>query len=199
MAELSLALDDLESNRWVLGEHHLSVAVFAETVNALNDHLAAARSAAAAGGAVIVREDLGLEASWWAQLPGNFRFRKRSGAITSANLASLAPFHGFPKGRADGNPWGPAVAMFKTASGAPYFFNFHDGDLGNTFICGPSGSGKTVVLNFLLSQVTKHGARIVLFDKDRGADLFYPGAGRNVFAAQVRRADRVCAAQSHCL
>jgi type IV secretion system protein VirB4 len=177
VAELSVALDDLESNRWVLGEHHLSVAVFAETVAALNEHLAAARSAAAAGGAVIVREDLGLEAAWWAQLPGNFRFRKRSGAITSANFASLAPLHGFPKGRADGNPWGPAVAMFKTQSGAPYFFNFHDGDLGNTFICGPSGSGKTVVLNFLLAQVTKHGARIVLFDKDRGADLFIRALG----------------------
>jgi type IV secretion system protein VirB4 len=177
VAELSVALDDLESNRWVLGEHHLSVAVFAETVAALNDNLAAARSAAASGGAVIVREDLGLEVAWWAQLPGNFRFRKRSGAITSANFASLAPFHGFPKGRADGNPWGPAVAMFKTGSGAPYFFNFHDGDLGNTFICGPSGSGKTVVLNFLLAQVTKHGSRIVLFDKDRGADLFVRALG----------------------
>ncbi len=177
VAELSEALDDLESNRWVLGEHHLSVAVFADSVAALNDHLAAARSAAAAGGAVIVREDLGLEAAWWAQLPGNFRFRKRSGAITSANFASLSPFHGFPKGRAAGNSWGPAVAMFKTQSGAPYFFNFHDGDLGNTFICGPSGSGKTVVLNFLLAQVTKHGARIVLFDKDRGADLFIRALG----------------------
>lgn len=177
VAELSEALDDLESNRWVLGEHHLSVAVFAHSVAALNDHLAAARSAAAAGGAVIVREDLGLEAAWWAQLPGNFRFRKRSGAITSANFASLSPFHGFPKGRAAGNPWGPAVAMFKTVSGAPYYFNFHDGDLGNTFICGPSGSGKTVVLNFLLAQVTKHGARIVLFDKDRGADLFIRALG----------------------
>ena len=177
VAELSIALDDLESNRWVLGEHHLSVAVFADTVAALNDNLAAARSAAASGGAVVVREDLGLEAAWWAQLPGNFRFRKRSGAITSANFASLAPFHSFPTGRVDGNPWGPAVAMFKTQSGAPYFFNFHDGDLGNTFICGPSGSGKTVVLNFLLAQVTKHGARIVLFDKDRGADLFIRAMG----------------------
>ena len=124
-----------------------------------------------------MREDLGLESSWWAQLPGNFRRRVRSGAITSANFASLAPFHGFAKGRADGNHWGPAVAMFKTASGAPYYFNFHDGDLGNTFICGPSGSGKTVVLNFLLSQVTKHGARIALFDKDRGADLFIRALG----------------------
>lgn len=175
--ELSLALDDLESNRWVLGEHHLGIAVFADTIPALNDNLAAARSAAAAGGTVIVREDLGLESAWWAQLPGNFRHRKRSGAITSANLASLAPFHGFPKGRSNGNPWGPAVAKLKTASGAPYYFNFHEGDLGNTFICGPSGSGKMVVLNFLLAQVTKLGARIVLFDKDRGADLFIRALG----------------------
>jgi type IV secretion system protein VirB4 len=48
--------------------------------------------------------------------------------------------------------------MLKTASGAPFYFSFHHGDLGNTFICGPSGSGKTVVQNFLLSQAERLGA-----------------------------------------
>ncbi|MFX4853896.1 VirB4 family type IV secretion/conjugal transfer ATPase, partial [Acinetobacter baumannii] len=91
------------------------------------------------------REDLGLEAAWWGQLPGNFHLRPRSGAITSRNFSALAPFHSYPIGRAQGNEWGPAVAMLKTASGAPFYFNFHapDSGLGNTFVCGPSGSGKT--------------------------------------------------------
>jgi type IV secretion system protein VirB4 len=175
--ELVDAMDDLESNRFVLGEHHLSLAVFAPSVKDLTDHMAKARAHLTSGGAVVAREDLGLEAAWWAQLPGNFRYRARSGAITSRNFAALSPFHSYPTGQKDGNEWGPAVAILKTASGSPFYFNFHHGDLGNTFVCGPSGAGKTVLLNFMLSQLEKHDPHMVFFDKDRGADLFVRAAG----------------------
>ena len=67
--------------------------------------------------------------------------------------------------------------MLKTASGAPFYFNFHFGDLGNTFVCGPSGAGKTVLVNFMLSQLEKHDPHMVFFDKDRGSDLFVRAAG----------------------
>lgn len=167
--ELDAAMDDLESNRFVMGEHHLGLAVFAPSVEELTDHIAKARPNLTSGGAVVAREDLGLEAAWWAQLPGNFRYRARSGAITSRNFAALSPYHSYPGGQKDGNEWGPAVAMLKTASGSPFFFNFHHSDLGNTFVCGPSGAGKTVLLNFMLSQLEKHGPHMVFFDKDRGA------------------------------
>ncbi|GES43213.1 transporter [Rhizobium dioscoreae] len=175
--ELDAAMDELESNRFVLGEHHLTLGVFASSVKDLADNLAKVRSHLTNGGAVVAREDLGLEAAWWAQLPGNFRYRARSGAITSRNFAALSPFHSYPMGRKDGNEWGPAVAMLKTASGSPFYFNFHYGDLGNTFVCGPSGAGKTVLLNFMLSQLEKHDPHMVFFDKDRGADLFVRAAG----------------------
>ncbi|WP_064709462.1 VirB4 family type IV secretion/conjugal transfer ATPase [Rhizobium bangladeshense] len=175
--ELSEAMDELESNRFVLGEHHLALSVFAPSVKELTDHMAKARAYLTSGGAVVAREDLGLEAAWWAQLPGNFRFRARSGAITSRNFAAFAPYHSYPVGQKDGNEWGPAVAMLKTASGSPFYFNFHHSDLGNTFVCGPSGAGKTVLLNFMLSQLEKHDPHMVFFDKDRGADLFVRAAG----------------------
>lgn len=175
--ELDDAMDDLESNRFVLGEHHLTLAVFSASVKELTDNLAKARAALTNGGAVVAREDLGLEAAWWAQLPGNFRYRARSGAITSRNFAALSPFHSYPIGQKDGNEWGPAVALLKTASGSPYYFNLHYGDLGNTFMCGPSGAGKTVIVNFLLSQLEKHDPHVVFFDKDRGADLYVRAAG----------------------
>jgi type IV secretion system protein VirB4 len=177
LAELDDALDDLESNRFVLGDHHLTLTVFADSVKELTDNMAKSRTHLTNGGAVVAREDLGLEAAWWAQLPGNFRYRVRSGGITSKNFAALSPFHSYPIGQRDGNEWGPAVAMLKTASGSPLYFNLHYGDLGNTFIGGPSGSGKTVLLNFILSQGEKFDAHIVFFDKDRGADLFVRAAG----------------------
>lgn len=175
--ELDAAMDDLESNRFVMGEHHLGLAVFAPSVEELTDHIAKARPHLTSGGAVVAREDLCLEAAWWAQLPGNFRYRARSGAITSRNFAALSPYHSYPGGQKDGNEWGPAVAMLKTASGSPFYFNFHHSDLGNTFVCGPSGAGKTVLLNFMLSQLEKHKPHMVFFDKDRGADLFVRAAG----------------------
>ncbi|WP_235920676.1 VirB4 family type IV secretion/conjugal transfer ATPase [Brucella tritici] len=175
--ELDEALDNLESNRFVLGDHHLTLTVYAATIKELTDNLAKSRSHLTNGGAVVAREDLGLESGWWAQLPGNFRYRARSGSITSRNFSSLSPFHSYPVGQRDGNEWGPAVAMLKTASGSPFYFNLHFGDLGNTFVSGPSGSGKTVLLNFLLSQIEKHDPHIVFFDKDRGADLFVRAAG----------------------
>ncbi len=175
--ELDDALDDLESNRFVLGEHHLSLAVFADTPQELADNLAKARSHLTNGGAVVAREDLGLAAAWWAQLPGNYAYRTRSGAITSRNYAALSPFHSFPVGKIDGNVWGPAVALMKTSAGSPFYFNFHFGDLGNTFVCGPSGSGKTVIVNFLLAQLQKHDPNMVFFDKDRGAELFVRAGG----------------------
>jgi type IV secretion system protein VirB4 len=177
LEELDDALDELESNRFVLGDHHLTLTVFAGSVKELTDNLAKSRTHLTNGGAVVAREDLGLEAAWWAQLPGNFRYRVRSGAITSKNFAAFSPFHSYPIGQRDGNEWGPAVAMLKTASGSPLHFNLHYGDLGNTFIGGPSGSGKTVLLNFILSQGEKFDAHIVFFDKDRGADLFVRAAG----------------------
>lgn len=177
MAELDDALDDLESNRFVFGEHHLVISVMADSTKKLLDNMSAARSLLATGGAVIAREDLGLEAAFWSQLPGNFKYRARSGAVSSRNFASLAPFHSYPQGHASGNHWGEAVSLLKTASASPFYFNFHQHDLGNTFVCGPSGSGKTVFLNFSLTQLQKHNPQVVFFDKDRGADIFIRAIG----------------------
>ncbi len=127
--------------------------------------------------------------------PGMFKYRARTGAISSRNFAAFSPFHTYPTGRAAGNHWGPAVAMLKTASGSPFYFSFHHGDLGNTFICGPSGSGKTVVQNFLLSQAERLGATYVFFDKDRGAETLRTRRRRDLSGAPQRPCDRLRAAQ----
>jgi hypothetical protein len=41
---------------------------------------------------LVAREDLALEAAFWAQLPGNFPVRPRKAPITSRNFAAMAPF-----------------------------------------------------------------------------------------------------------
>jgi len=174
---LSEALDDLISNRFVMGEHQASFVVFGDTPQLVAANLSKARAILADSGLVVAREDLGLEAAYWAQFPGNFSRRVRPAAISSRNFAALAPFHAYPVGRAGGNHWGQAVALLRTSAGSPFFFNFHVADSGHTFICGPTGSGKTVVQNFMLAQLEKHQPQQIFIDKDRGAEIFIRACG----------------------
>jgi type IV secretion system protein VirB4 len=171
------AKDDLASGRSALGEHHLSLLVRAETLEGLDRAAAECASALADLGAVAVREELNLEAAYWAQFPGNEAFIARKALISTGAYAGFASFHGFPIGQAADNWWGPAVTLLETTSATPYFFNFHRGDLGNFTVIGPSGSGKTVALNFLTAQAQKIRPRTVFFDKDRGAELFLRAIG----------------------
>lgn len=174
---LDAALDDLVSNRFVMGEHHASLLIHGDDPEALADHLSKARSLLADSGLAVAREDLGLEAAFWAQFPGIFSRRTRPAAITSRNFCAFAPFHAHPVGRRSGNHWGDALAVLRTTAASPFYLNLHIGDLGHTFICGPSGSGKTVVQNFILAQMERFGVQQIFIDKDRGAEIFVRASG----------------------
>ncbi|MBC7768933.1 MAG: VirB4 family type IV secretion/conjugal transfer ATPase [Phycisphaerales bacterium] len=175
--DLLVAKDDVAAGRAAFGEHHLTVAVKADRLDELNEAAADVQSAFTELGVIAVREDTNLEASFWAQFPGNFRDIARRALISTSNFSSLASGHNFPIGEPEDNHWGPAITVLETTSAGPYYFNFHHGDLGNFTIIGPSGSGKTVVLGFLLAQAQKIKPRIVYFDKDRGAEIFLRAIG----------------------
>jgi type IV secretion system protein VirB4 len=197
---LKAALDQLSGNEFVMGDHHLTLQVLTEAVaaedashgeasiRALNESVALARTWLGETGMVVAREDLAMEAAFWAQLPGNFGFRPRKAPITSRNFAGLSPLHNFPVGRATGNHWGEALALFATSARSPYYFSLHasdpreaDGgsrrDTGHTFICGPTGSGKTVFLGSCVAMLAKAGATQVIFDKDRGLEILVRALG----------------------
>jgi len=176
-ADMLAARDALGNGAVGFGDHHLSVLVRERTLPRLDDATAACSAALADTGAIVVREDTNLEPAFWAQFPGNEQYIVRRAMISSANMASFGSLHGFALGQADGNHWGEAVTLLETTSATPFFFNFHNGDLGNFSVIGPSGSGKTVVMNFLAAQAQKFNPRTVLFDKDRGAELFVRGIG----------------------
>jgi type IV secretion system protein VirB4 len=175
--ELSNAKDEVAAGRAGFGEHHMTIALRAETPAAVDEGVAEVQAALADLGIISVREEIALEPAFWAQFPGNFRYIARRGLISTGNFAGLASGHNFPLGRAEGNHWGEAVTLLETTAAGPYYFNFHRGDLGNFTVIGPSGSGKTVVLNFLLAQARKYRPRIIFFDKDRGAELFIRAIG----------------------
>ena len=198
--ELKDALDALTSSEFVMGDHHFSLQVMADGLpdgddqafttrtKALNDHVAFARAQLADTGMTVAREDLALEAAFWAQLPGNFPMRPRKAPITSRNFAALVPFLNYPAGRATGNHWGEALTVLVTHARSPFHFSLHasdptdpDGgsrkDTGHTFICGPTGSGKTVFIGFLVALLTRRHTTQVLFDKDRGLEILVRALG----------------------
>jgi type IV secretion system protein VirB4 len=197
-AALHEALDALTSNHFAMGEHHLSLQVLSDPVPAadgaapaaalegLAERLSVARALLAETGMAIAREDLALEAAFWAQLPGHFTMRPRRAPITSRNFAALSSWHNFPRGRPTGNHWGEALTLLKTSAGSPFFFSLHASvpsnaeaprDIGHTFLCGPTGSGKTVLIGFLIAMLTKQRATQVVFDKDRGLELLVRALG----------------------
>jgi len=175
--DLARAKDDVASSRANFGEHHTTVSVRATDLADLDAKVAEVSAVLADLGIVAVREDVAIEPAFWAQFPGNFKYIARRALISTGNYAGFASLHNFPVGKVSGNHWGDAVSLFETTAAGPYFFNFHQQDLGNFTVIGPSGSGKTVVLNFLLAQARRFSPRIVFFDKDRGAELFIRAMG----------------------
>ena len=116
---LSQAADLLQSNAFVMGDHHLTLVTFADSLASLKEVASRARRDLAESGAVIVREDLALEAVYWAQLPGNMQYRTRPGAISSRNFAAMASLHNYPLGKERGH-WGEPLTVFRTTGGTPY-------------------------------------------------------------------------------
>jgi len=180
IAGLAEAQDQVASSDSVMGTHHFSLAIYADTLAELDRHAAAARAELANAGAAVAQESLAMEAAYFAQLPGNYSWRSRPGVISSRNFAHLAGFDAFPRGQRTGH-WGPAMMRFKTTAATYYDYIPHVGDVGMTAIFGRIGGGKTTFLLFLLAMfdqylATRRGA-VVFFDKDRGGELLTRATG----------------------
>src|SRR3546814_8975192 len=159
--ELANAKDEVSAGRSGFGEQHMTIGVRGAAPAEVDAGVAEVQAALADLGIIAVREEVALEPAVWAQFPGNFKYIARRGLVSTGNFAGLASGHNFALGQRQGNHWGDAVTLLETTAAGPYFFNFHQGDLGNFTIIGPSGSGKTVALNFLLAQARTFDPRII--------------------------------------
>jgi type IV secretion system protein VirB4 len=192
--DMQRALDDLHDGEIEIGEYHYSLAIFGDSLDDVAKNVSSARAKLQDGpGFKMAVVDAIPECAWFAQVPGNWSMRPREASITSRNFACLSPFHNFSRGKRNGNPWGEALALLKTPSGQPYYFNFHaspeDKDStdekypGNTFICGSTGVGKTALVMALLAFAFKYeGLRAIFFDKDRGAEIGIRALGGRYYA-----------------
>lgn len=171
------AIEAVNAREIVMGEHHATLLIMADSDEARRAAVGRAKNAFMVAGFKPAVLDWGLEAAYWAQMPGNWDLRTRPMPITSVNFVDFASMHTHRAGRAHNNPWGPAVALLRTRAGTPLHFSFHadeiaeEGDQapGHFAIFGQTGSGKTVMLAFLaLVQASRFGPVVVAFDKDRG-------------------------------
>ena len=110
------AADMVQANRMQMGDHHLSLIAYADKIDRVPAVAARAKADLADAGAIIAREDLGLEAAFWAQMPGNVKARTRPGAISSRNFAAMGSFHNYPAGDGKGH-WGSPIALVRTSGG----------------------------------------------------------------------------------
>ncbi|MDT4292368.1 VirB4 family type IV secretion/conjugal transfer ATPase [Methylomonas sp. MO1] len=198
--DLETAIDQISGNEIVMGDHHFSLLVQGEPfegvkeaesqprLRELNTNVAWAKTVLGDTGMTVAREDLALEAAFWAQLPGNFAHRTRLSPITSRNLAAMAPYHNYPVGRATGNHWGEAMAVLISNAKSNYYFSLHASDpkdasggnkkdVGHTSIYGQVGSGKTVLIGFLICMNQKLNTTQVIFDKDYGLEILIRALG----------------------
>ena len=121
-ADLAGAKDEVAAGRAGFGEHHMTIAVRAESPAAVDDGVAEAQAALADLGIIAVREEIALGAAFWAQFPaisnisqgaGWFRPVRRPAAATSR---SARPRQSLGRGG----------DLLETTA-RPYYFNFHQG------------------------------------------------------------------------
>ena len=183
---MDAAMSGLADGQFSIGEYSYTIAVYADSVEQVKKNTEDAAKKLQDEGFLPFVSTTALAAAFFSQLPCAFAYRPRLAKITSENFAHLAPLHNFYAGKRNGNPWGEALALLKTPSDQPFYFNFHFSNfdenelatdrLGNTVVIGTSGSGKTVLLNFLLAMAQKYRTpnyelTTVYFDKDHGAEI----------------------------
>lgn len=169
------AIGDLNGGRLQYGFHNVSVVIHDRDYEAMEritrDALRMFHGSSFVGA---LRESMHLLSAWASTMPGQWQECRRWLTLSSANMVDMAPLLGVSSGERMndhltaqlGTPC-QALTVMGTDMNTPFYFNFHAGALGHTFVVGPSRSGKSIGMNFLISQFRKYpGARVVIFDKD---------------------------------
>ncbi|NNM59313.1 MAG: hypothetical protein HKM04_05810 [Legionellales bacterium] len=181
--QLAELLDAIASRQDVLGYHHHSLMIFADTIQELDKAVNNAIGQYKDEGITAIREDVGQEAAFFAQIPTNLKYIARSVLISGDNFTDFCPFHNYRLGYRDGNHLGSAVTLLETAAKTPYFFNYHlpsankSLTAGHAMVLGITGSGKTALMTWLDAQASRYNGFTFIFDVKRGFDFYIRACG----------------------
>lgn len=151
-------------------EQQTTVTLIHDQYEALDTATGKLQDAFAALGLVAVREDVGMEEGFWAQLPGNFAFLNRRRPESAIRIATTARLNRFPSGEAE-EPEGkssPPIAILPTLQNTPYAFRLRDRSGGHAALLDFNSFADergAALLNFLLAQNRKEGGRLFVFDR----------------------------------
>lgn len=177
--------EDLKDNTEVFGKHHFSLTIRARSQRELDTCAWKVDDLVAKSRATVARYDAkSLKSAFYAQFPGNRRWRVRTGGVSSINFASYAALNNVPTGR-DKSRWGAPLFYIRTTKDTLVPMHYHvlddpnipAEDVGSYFTLGGMGRGKTSIANAKDAFASRVGARIVKFDKDCGAAPFIKACG----------------------
>lgn len=180
LRQLSGIADFMESNQGKptdFGKLQTTIMMIGHSRENLEKDIHSAFEQLNALGFVVVREDVFSEHCFWSQLPGNFRYLRRQKIIDAKHIGGFAALHNYPTGLIGGNKWGPAITVLNTILGTPYFFNFHDYDLGHSVAFGSKEFSETTLVNFLVTQARRTGGKLFYLDLNNSAKCLINALG----------------------
>jgi type IV secretion/conjugal transfer VirB4 family ATPase len=113
--------------------------------------------------------------AWLGSWPAHTVPNVRRPLVHTDNLADLLPLTSVWTGRPTNPcpfypPGSPALLQAATAGAAPFYLNFHSGDVGHTLIFGPIGAGKSTLLSTTIMSALRYPSMTIwAFDKGKSA------------------------------
>ncbi|WP_454912736.1 VirB4 family type IV secretion system protein [Variovorax gossypii] len=128
-----------------------------------------------------IRERLGLKASFWAMVPGQWAHQRRLQLVNTEVAADCSPVFTISPGSPvceflagevyKGKPV-PTLSSFRTIYGTRYNFDPYVGQVGHGLVVMPTGGGKTTFVNYCLSQFQRYpNAQIIIFDRNHSCRI----------------------------
>ncbi|MGF6997433.1 VirB4 family type IV secretion system protein [Paraburkholderia sp. GAS32] len=173
------ALAKLTAQGQQYGFANISVIVYGETMQECDDATREVVGRIGNAGFGVVLERDNLAAAWNTTLPGRWDKQKRLQFVETPAVSDIAPVRSVAEGSAvnawltqqSGQKTGP-LTLLPTRHKTLQRVNLHrPGGASHLLVLGPIGMGKSIMLNFLMSQTGRHGARRVRFDKDRSTRI----------------------------
>jgi type IV secretion system protein VirB4 len=187
IADLSLLEDEIASEEIRLGYHHNSLLLIACSKDELEKAVREAIKAYAYSGIVLIKENLGAEPAFWAQIPTNHHLITRAALITSLNFVDFCSLHNLETGFRGENHLKEAVTLLETPSKTPVYFNYHTKSSptnpakGHTAIYGATNAGKNTLVAFLDAQMGRFNNRSFFLERDEASKIYVLASGNSSY------------------
>jgi len=174
-------LDSTGTDAETIGEYALTVFIYGTSREELDFGQAEVERICRSYGAAPVRESWVTQSTWFAQFP-TYDIYPRVYRFLSSVVACAFCLERPTEGR-NMSDWGEGpIALFRTALGTPYKWQFHVTEekvaVGHAIVIGPTGLGKTTLLSFLGGQAMRHdNLKVYFFDRHRGVEIFTNAIG----------------------